>query len=292
MVSTTEENNGFGIEIDYTQDSLQNPARIFYSAGKMIDACAYFQVELSKGIVAITLEPYLFVENITYGSLLIWLRNRLESLKVQSLFNLNEKAYFDYLTYGTNELITLGNKQDITLDEMRKSQENILRIATSLNPTPEFPTYEIPTQGVILNSLKKISESTLDLQSGDAANLVLPSGERTSFNVSKSFSMEAIEDALTHEKTENTTLEILRIKEADFLGNSKWKMYLDKMIDVKIEDKEWLFLFKQGKVSLRSGDTMEAWVKCIRKYDSEMSLLSQSYAIERVVRIIGRGESF
>ena len=70
---------GFGIEIDFKVDSV-DPARVFSAAGKLIGACQNFQSEVARGISSVDLEPYLVVEDIRYGSLLVWLKQKIKQL--------------------------------------------------------------------------------------------------------------------------------------------------------------------------------------------------------------------
>ncbi|MGP1577747.1 MAG: hypothetical protein ACTTH7_09780 [Treponema sp.] len=76
---------------------------------------------------------------------------------------------------------------------------------------------------------------------------------------------------------------ILKIKLADFLGESKWKFITpDKnQIDAKIIDKDWLERFHQNAEQLASGDCLDVEVD-IKETDTQKS----EYTITKVNKVI------
>lgn len=138
MNSSAVKTEGFGVEIIFSDSS--DPAKIFAAAGKLISACQNFQAEISHGIYAVDIEPFLVVEDVSNGSILIWLKQRINDFK-KSLVDFDSGGFFSYLTQSNKALLVFSQHEEITGERLVEAQKKIFEIASATNPTPNFPNY-------------------------------------------------------------------------------------------------------------------------------------------------------
>jgi len=80
---------------------------------------------------------------------------------------------------------------------------------------------------------------------------------------------------------------ILRIKKADYLGESMWDFKHGQLtIQASIFDKGWLADFQSGKIKILPGDALRAIVGEYYRFDQNNNLIGLHYRIERIAEII------
>lgn len=60
----------------------------------------------------------------------------------------------------------------------------------------------------------------------------------------------------------------LQISKPDFLGGDKWEFKHDNIINIKISDEDWLNKFKNGDITIKPGDILEATLNLKKNYRS------------------------
>lgn len=112
-------------------------------------------------------------------------------------------------------------------------------------------------------------------------------GERKSFtkNEYKELKISIIEDGQPIVSKENVQTLVgceLTIKKPDLIGNSKWSVILDKQIDVRIEDEEFLSKIRGGEIKLSGGHKLICDLEIKTELDKEFNVLSAEYCVYRV----------
>lgn len=100
-------------------------------------------------------------------------------------------------------------------------------------------------------------------------------------------SPESIEELSVQEVLVQENVLIMKVKKADFLGDSMWEFrFGDRNIVVKISDKEWLEKFQTNRIVVQPGDAIRGLVKISHKYDTEHNLIGYGYDLLSVVEVI------
>ncbi len=139
---------------------------------------------------------------------------------------------------------------------------------------------------MLLEDISKISSSLSHLSTDDRVSYITKE-ERIGFNLEFRLAPESIEELYTQEVLTQENILIMKVKKADFLGDSMWEFrFGDRNIPVKISDKEWLEKFQTNKISVRPGDAIRGFVRVTHKYDTEHNLISYNYELLSVTEVI------
>lgn len=101
------------------------------------------------------------------------------------------------------------------------------------------------------------------------------------------FKTEDLSHLVSEGEQTTRTLERLKIKKADFLGESKWdfKLY-NRTIEAKIFDNEWLAKFHNGEITIKSGDLLEVDLQTDYVHGPAFQHTQVVHSIQKVVRVI------
>lgn len=278
----------FCITIDFDKKS-ENPTRIFQTMTDLISAFQSFDKDLIKGIDT-HLEPVLLLENVESGSMRTWLSSILKGVPDEPLKSGDiKKIIGHYLVKCKYILINkLDGVTEITDAEFINEIRYELHEEAKKTNVKSFPYYEpIPIPKLIEN-IDKINKSLSPLGENDRV-LFEGSGddEIATFNMSLHFTPDSIEDMLTKETLSDSSTMILKVKKPDYLGSSMWDFkYGGRTIQAKVLDDEWLLKFQKRKIDIRPGDSIKAKVQTTVKYGHDNSVLSTSYEIITVNKIL------
>jgi hypothetical protein len=277
----------FGIRIDYKKTS-ENPSRVFQAMSDLIDAFQRIDKRLAEVIDA-NIEPLLLLEDIHSGSIQAWLRTALKSNPDDSLYPANWKPLTgQFLIKGKKGLIDfMTNRATVTdILELKPLEGQFRQLAETTN-LKLLPTYSPLKPRKLLESLKDISMSIAPLIEGDSVKFISLDHGESAFNLKFKLSPENIEDLITRETSVKQGEKILRIKKADYLGESMWDFkHGQTTIQAHIFDKKWLNDFQSGKITLLPGDSLRAVVREYYRFDQNHNLIGLNYRVERIDEII------
>ena len=277
----------FAIQIDYRKDS-ESPSRVFQVVSDLIDAFQRIDKRLVE-IIDPKIEPVLVLEDIHSGSLQAWLRTELKSSQDDAFYPPNWKPLVgEFLIKGKKSLIDFINKRSTITNifELKPLEDQIMRLAEIENfklLPKRFPL----KQRKLLESLKDISTSLASVIEGDSVKYISLDYGESSLNVKFKLSAENIEDLVTKETAVKQGEKILKIKKADYLGESMWDFKHGQItIQASIIDKGWLTDFQSGKIKILPGDSLRAVLGEYYRFDQNNNLIGLSYRIERIYEII------
>jgi hypothetical protein len=277
----------FGIIIDYKKNS-GNPSRVFQAMSDFIDACQRIDKRLAELIDA-NIEPVLLLEDIHSGSVQAWLRIALETNPDNSLYPINWKPLIgQFLIKGKMSLIDfIKDRSTITnILELRPLEDQIMQLAEMTN-LKLLPTYPPLKQRKLLDSLKDVSLSLSPLIEGDSVKYISLDHGESVLNLKFRLSSENIEDLLTRETIVKQGEKVLKIKKADYLGDSMWDFKHGQLtIQASIFDKGWLADFQSGKITILPGDSLRAIVREYYRFDQNKKLIGLNYRVEKINAII------
>jgi hypothetical protein len=277
----------FSIKIDYKKDS-GNPSRVFQVMADLVDAFQHIDKRLAE-LIDVNIEPVLLLEDVHSGSIQAWLRTALKSNPDDSIYPGNWKPLIgQFLIKGKKSLIDfMKDRSTITnVLELRPLEEQIILLAETTN-LKLLPTYSPLKQRKLLESLKDISMSLSPLVEGDSVKYIALEYGESELNLKFKLTSENIEDLITGETTIKQGEKILKIKKADYLGESMWDFkHGQTTIQASIMDKEWLADFRSGKIRILPGDSLRAIVREYYRFDQNKNLIGLHYRVERIAEIM------
>ncbi len=249
------------LEINFKKGT-ESPSRVFHMLHEMIDT---FQV-LDKHLVNtidIRIEPVLLLEDIESGSVRTWIATRLKATPDDAIYNLDWKRIVGYyLVRGKYRIINFleGTTTITNVNQIRPLQDDLHQLA-QLTGVRMLPDYKSVEPRLLLEDISKISTSLSHLIQEDKASYITKE-DSAKFNLQFKLAPESIEELFVQEVLTQENILIMKVKKADFLGDSMWDFrFGDRTIPVKISDKEWLDKFQENKVSIQPGDAIRGLVK-------------------------------
>ena len=277
----------FCLEINYVKDS-PNPSRVFRSMSELIDTFQVLDTHLTKSI-DVNIEPLLLLEDIETGSIKTWLATILKAIPDNAIANLNWKLIVgDYLVKAKYIFIDfLGEKTTISnIKELKPLEDKLYELAEKTQ-VRWLPAYTRIPPKELLDGMQRISESLSCLDKQDTVKYLTSGQEETKFNLSFHLAPESIEDLLAKEILSSENEMILKVKKPDYLGDSMWDMrHGDRIIQVRISDKNWLDKFQDRLVTVRPGDSIRAKVKISNLYGYDGELISTHYDTSNIIDVI------
>jgi hypothetical protein len=278
--------NEFELKIDFVRHS-EEPSRVFWSMGELIDATASFDMALASSL-GLSAEVGLLLEDITTGSL----RTRLSSLlRMIDKEALREGAWNKVigrlLDDGRGHLLSwLESEPKIdSPKQLEVIQKDIQRLAASAELAHIPAPHPVPVAS-ILTSIRAISRSTSYLHEHDQ---VFYSTEQRIVEITKSIQIsdELEEQLLTREKSTTVVEALLKVKKPDYIGHSKWELYYSQHpIKAPIMDTEWLASFQAAKQDLNPGDSLKARLEIVTSYGHDGQTIGHSFRVLRVFGIL------
>jgi hypothetical protein len=276
----------FAIKIDFDKQRT-NPSKMFLALSSLTDALESTDQTLIKTF-NLSIEPITLIEDVQQGSVLVWLRNALQSVDDEAIKDLEvKKVIGSYLVKAKYIIIDFINKrleiksiEDIDylnaelIDEAKATGVNNLAIYSPVNTLD------------LLSNIQSINDSVGLFDEFTEVNYYLPESGTIPFNKFFNISPKNIEDIATKEIISNQTRLILKIKRPDYLGEAKWEFrHGKKKIEAKISDSEWIEKFRNREINLLPGDSLEADVFCEIRYDHNDEVISEDYCITHVIAI-------
>jgi hypothetical protein len=227
--------------------------------------------------------------SVEHGSLRSYIRTKIEGnddelqpvVEIQDI----EERIQNYLHQGRKKITQglLEFKESEDIKELVTAIETVAK-STGVN---EEPFYALPSEHEIMEVL----------DSAEQATETLDENTRIYYRFQDDLPVELpkrlqIEKTLFQEEEGRKTVDserllILKVKKPDFLGDSRWEMKHGRnTIICKIEDKEWITKFKNKKILVFPGDSLECNVKIIEEYDPKGNLIKSDYQITEVLNVI------
>ena len=282
----TVEADLFGIEIRFRPHS-ETPSRVFRAMSGLIESFEHADRLLARSITS-RIQPILTLEDVEAGSILTWLKNRLDSVDDEALKSGDVKKLIGaYLVLGKKILIDYCNKRTTigSRAEVDELQAALLRAASDTDVL-RIPTYRPPPPFEIVGAVRMIAESTEPLQEGDTVQYRSMAGN-SELNLSFHVAPDDLEGFLVKEELTSSAPMILKIKKPDFLGESMWEFqFAGRMLPARISDTTWLSEFRNGTVSILPGDALRAVVSTTIKYGFDADVVGSQYEIVKVLEVI------
>jgi hypothetical protein len=279
-------NTDYCIQVNFDKGT-ESPARVFKTMSGLIDT---FQ-ELDRHLVSsidVRIEPVLLLEDIETGSIKTWISTALKMLPDDAIYNFEwKKLVGHYLLKAKYRIINfLEGTTTITNVNQIKPLQNELNILAQETGVRMIPDYKQIDTRLLLEDMSNISSSLSHLVAGDKA-VYITKEEKAYFNMEFKLAPDSIEELYVQEVLVQEITQIMKVKKADFLGDSMWEFrFGEKNIPVKISDKEWLDKFQSNKVNIQPGDAIKGIVQVSDKYDTERNLISHSYELLQVIDVI------
>lgn len=265
----------YEIYIQYKEDAssyetFKNVASLMLAIDELNNAIAKsFSEEIETEAV---------IDEITGGSVRIWLRDKLKSLPDDKI-----KAYVkDPREAIADLLLTIKYKVIKALDNLDEIEKLIPQIVKE-----EIENSEMKAAGYTIHRIKLLeSVGSLSKSAGsfDTPPTLHIQGETMTIIDAYTFDPKTVEGVTTKEQY---TRGQFIIKKPDLVGESRWRIIFDRNIDVTITDREWLDKLHKREISITPGDMLDADLKIETYLDEEdMSVIDTKYYITKVYGIV------
>ncbi len=274
------------LEVNFAKGT-ESPSRVFQTMYELINT---FEV-LDKHLVSaidVKMEPVLLLEDIESGSVKTFIATVLKRIPDEPLYHLDWKRFVGYFLVkgkyriidfieGTTTITNVGQLKPLQDDLDKLAQETGIRM---------LPDYRPVNPRLLLQDISQMSLSLSHLRPDDSASYTTKEGS-IGFNLEFKLAPESIEDLFVQETLTQENVLIMKVKKADFLGDSMWEFrFGERNIPVTISDKDWLEKFQTNKVLIRPGDAIRGLVKVSDKYDAEHNLIGHNYDLLSVIEVI------
>jgi hypothetical protein len=276
----------FALKVDFDREKT-DPSKMFLALSKLTEALESADKTLLK-VFNLSIEPVTLIESVQQGSILIWLRNILNSVDDDAIKNLEvKKAIGAYLVKAKYIIIDfIGKRTEVKgIEEIDYLNAELVEAAreTGVNILDIY----IPANNIeLLQDINSINESVSLFDDFTKIQYCLPESKSVSFNKRFNISPEKIEALATKEIRSGQNLMILKVKKPDYLGESKWEFrHEKKKIEAKIEDIGWLEKFRNREIDLRPGDSLDVEISYETRYDHNDEVISEVFVITKVISV-------
>ena len=224
------------------------------------------------------IETEAVIDEITGGSVKIWLRDKLKLLPDDKI-----KAYVKDPREAIADLLITTKRRIIkALDDPEEIEKRIPQIVKE-----EIENSEMKAAGYTIHRTKLL-ESVGDLSKSAGSFDIPPTlhiqGETMTIIDAYTFDPKTVEGVTTREQY---TRGQFIIKKPDLVGESRWTIIFDRNIDVTITDREWLDKLHKREISITPGDMLDADLKIETYLDEEdMSVIDTKYYITKIYDIV------
>ncbi|MFC1995200.1 hypothetical protein ACFLVK_02190 [Chloroflexota bacterium] len=274
------------LEVNFKKGT-ESPSRVFHAMHEIIDAFQVLDEHLVRSI-DIKIEPVLLLEDIESGSVRTWIATNLRAIPDDAIYHLDWKRFVGYyLVRGKYTIINFleGTTTITNIDQISPLRDD-LRILAEETGVRMLPDYKQIEPRLLLGDISNISSGLSYLSTDDKATYITRE-DKVGFNLEFKLSPESIEELFVQEVLTQENMLIMKVKKADFLGDSMWEFrFGDRNIVVKISDKEWLEKFQTNRIIIQPGDAIKGLVTISHKYDAEHNLVGYSFDLSSVVEVI------
>lgn len=277
----------FALFIDFDKGS-ERPERVFQAADELIRSFQRLDRTLA-GAIDSSIEPVLVLEDIEAGSLKIWLRDKLEHIEDQALYELDWKPTVGkYLLAAKYAFIEWVNddaerKRPGSLADLRRKLVDL----ASRTDVRKIPTYGPPSATELLGSAEDLGRALSKLGEQDTAKFISDMGDQE-FDLRLTWDALEISDLAVKESlTAPPAPMILAVKRPDYLGAAQWEFRHGKRtIRAKIEHADWLAEFQARKVDVRPGDALKCLVSVEVNYGFDNEVISEVHTVTEVMGVL------
>ncbi|EIJ36965.1 hypothetical protein Thini_4491 [Thiothrix nivea DSM 5205] len=256
---------------------------------RLIESIEEIQDKLTFSL-SVDIRTELLLEEIKTGSLLTWLSAETtypENKPEIKIDKNNNKKINNYLQRGIEKIVDFTSRRDKinSIKEINDLQDDLYNMASDTD-IKNIPAYSKIAEKDIMEFLLKTNEASKTLSKDDEIFFIFDNGAKK-YNKEFSITKESIEELLIQSQKEDLEFLELKIKKPDYIGDSKWEfMYDDKIIDVKVDDHNWLKKFRNQEFALRPGDSLLALVMVKKFYNHNSELIKTTYRLDEVRKII------
>jgi hypothetical protein len=277
--------NYYNIKVEFDKRA-DKPSRVFYSLADLIESFQRID-KMFINSISCSIKFKQVLDEVEKGSVIAKIMEFI-TLDDQRIFGetTDENSINEYMSDSRKAIASsLCKGGNLKLADFERVRSEVAESAkkTQVN---KFQTFALPEPFELANQTKLVIESLNHLSDKDKA---IFETQKEKFELSKSvnINIDQIEKELTDNVIENTIRMFLKIKQPDMLGNSSWEFkHLKEKIIAKILDEKWFTEFKDGKVPLKAGDSMDVDLHHIAKYDKLGNCISQNKSIIKVHNII------
>lgn len=263
----------------------RDPQRVFQTLSELIPVLQELDHLLLQSIDP-EFEAELILDDIEIGSIRTILKTFIKSLPDEGLLDLDYKRILgQYLVNCKYMLLKwLDGKYEINgRTDLNAIIGDLFKEAEKIEVTPIPAPTPISDQQLV-KVINKIQHSLRHLHATDSVEYI---SKRGKVSLNKELQVDNLDKLLVEQSETFDNIMIMKVKMPDYLGEKMWEFRYDNhVVDVKINDYDWLQQFQQGDVDLKPGDSLKAKVQVVVDYGYNHEVIHKHYFLVKVIEII------
>lgn len=277
----------FEVTLDFDKNE-DKPERVFKTMASLLEDLQNIDKMLCETL-PIKIETKMYLEKVENGSITAFLENVVNMLDDEALENGEFKKlagrYIKSCKYMTLEYFKkLKDKKEKGL---QKLQEDIFKKSKEYE-LGKLQIYKTIPKIKLAENLAALNETFGSLTTKESVKIKKDNEKQPLILIHnpdlsiKTFEEEVTEKTIT---TENTM--ILKIKKADYLGDSQWEFKnAGKIIRANITDEKWLKKFQATEIEAKPQDSLDCIVKIKTRYDGTNEEIDSDHEVIKVKKVV------
>lgn len=277
----------FEITIDFDKNE-DKPERIFKTIASLLEDLNNIDKMLCE-TVPIKVKTKTYLEHVENGSIKIFLRNAIDKVDDDSLaqgdFKKTIGLYLKDAKYVVLSFLDKEIDKDSKKKNLQKLQEDIFEKSRKYE-LDELKTYKIVQKVKLAENIASLNKTFGSLTAKESIR-VKQKNQTLELAHNPELSLKTFEEEVTEKIFTAQTPMILKIKKADFLGDSQWEFkHGGKTIFAKIADTDWLKKFQCAEIIAKPQDSLDCSVRIETRHDNNNDLIDINHEITKVHKVV------
>lgn len=280
----------FEVTLDFDKNE-DKPERIFKTMASLLEDLQNIDKMLCETL-PIKIETKTYLEKVENGSITAFLENVVKMLDDEALENGEFKKvagrYIKACKYLTLEYFQkLKEKKE---EGLQKLQDDIFQKSKDYE-LGKLQIYKTVPKIKLAENLTSLNKTFGNLTIKEAVK-IKQGKETIKLEYNPDLSIKTFEKEITEKiiKTQNSM--ILKIKKADYLGDSQWDFKISgKSIKANITDLEWLKKFQATEIEAKPQDSLDCIVEIETRYDNNNKEIESNHEIIKVNKVVPANQS-
>jgi len=274
------------VTIDFDKNE-EKPERIFNTIASFLEDLRNIDKMLCETI-PVKMETKTYLEKIESGSITLFLENAIKMIDDEALENGEFKKvagrYIKSCKYITLEHLQKAKKKKKQIN-LQKLQEDIFQKAKE-HELDKLKIYKTVPKIKLAENIAALNKTFGSLTAKESIK-VKQKRKTIKLEYNPDLSIKIFEKEITEKTLKTQNSMVLKIKKADYLGDSQWEFKTSgKTIYAKITDESWLKKFQAVEIEAKPQDSLDCTVNIETKYGQNNEEIYSDYEITKVNKVV------
>lgn len=275
----------FEITIDFDKEE-DKPERIFKTIASLLEDLGNIDKMLCA-TVPMKVETKTYLEHVESGSIKIFIENAIKMVDDEALEEGDVKKlicrYIKSCKYLTLEYLQKTDEQK--KKDLQKLQEDIFQKSRE-NELGKLKTYKTVPKLKLAENIASLNKTFGSLTAKESIK-IKQENRTLELAHNPELSIKTFEEEITEKIFKTQIPMTLKIKKADYLGDSQWEFrHSGKSIFAKITDSDWLKRFQNAEVTAKPQDSLDCLVNIETRHDNNNEVIDINHEIVKVNDVV------